>query len=540
MREGQGTGLPHSGAGEEHKTGSDPSATIGDSRAKRGRSRPVSLPEHLVQRFREAASEPGGTDTSRVARRYEELKAALEIIRQGPIATNSTIVSKDVCGPFIGLNKEPSRAQSDRPPRRREVSEDKLSHHRQLPVPPAKSGDRPGRISHELGRRRPAAVPMRDAQNRGGLLPSWDRGMEFAHTVTESIDVLTGIWACDAHANGQYRLLDFPFMPTALPNAARYWSTATTAEGLDRCAGRRIGMSDVAAVWAAVEVFRRLDDRFGGGRARITAVRYLHGEVTPLLKGSYSDRVGRRLFGAIADLTQLVGWMAYDVGEHGLGQRYFAQALRLARASGDHVFGGFILSRMSRQATYLDHPQAAVELGVVGREGAAGHATPTAMALFYSVEARGYGLLGDVRACTAALARAEQYLDAAKPGDEPAWSRFFDEAQLSDEFAHCFRDLGKPREALRFAERSLRLRRDSYARSKAFCHTVLATAYLQQGELEEACRTGRELIREVTRLQSVRGWEYIRDFRRRLAPYQRERAVREFDTWANARTVLRQ
>jgi hypothetical protein len=156
------------------------------------------------------------------------------------------------------------------------------------------------------------------------------------------------------------------------------------------------------------------------------------------------------------------------------------------------------------------------------------------MALFYSVEARGHALLGDARACSGALDRAEWYLNAARPGDEAAWSRFFDEAQLTDEFAHCFRDLGKPRRALYFAMRSLRLRSDAYARSKAFCHTVLATAYLQQGELEQACRIGADLVHEMNQLRSIRGHEYIRDFRRRLARYGGERAISEFDVQVNS------
>ncbi|HEX2242335.1 MAG TPA: regulator, partial [Gammaproteobacteria bacterium] len=179
--------------------------------------------------------------------------------------------------------------------------------------------------------------------------------------------------------------------------------------------------------------------------------------------------------------------MAYDVGAHGLAQRYFTQALYLTRATGDRSLGAYILSRMSRQATYLGYAKDAVNLGSTGREEAVSHATPAAMALFWSVEARGHGLLGDSQACTAALTQAERYLNSVTMGNEPTWSSFFDEAQLCDEFAHCFSDLQKPRETIHFAQRSLQLRTSSYVRSKAFCHTVLATAYLQMGEVEEAC-----------------------------------------------------
>lgn len=373
-----------------------------------------------------------------------------------------------------------------------------------------------------------------DAYDQVELLLAMDRSLTFAPTVTESLDILTGLWASDTMANGQYCLLDFTFTPSALPGMIRHRSAAIATETLDRCVGRRVGMSDVMAIRTTADLFRRLDQKFGGGHARMTAVGYLHRSITPLLTGTYSSKVGRQLFSAIADLTQLVGWMAYDIGQHGLAQRYFSQALRLTRAADDHALGSYILSRMSRQATYLQRPHMAVDLAVASRENAAGHTTPGAMALFYSVEARGHALLGDGQACTAALDRAEQHLNTAKPDDEAAWSRFFDEAQLADEFAHCFRDLSKPSKALHFAIRSLRLRSDSYARSKAFCHTVLATAYLQQGELEQACRTGVELIHEMIPLRSFRGKEYIRDFRRRLSRYHGERATIEFNALVNA------
>lgn len=361
-----------------------------------------------------------------------------------------------------------------------------------------------------------------------------DRSMSTAATVTDSLTNLADLWETDVRAHGSYRLLDFDYLPAALSGVIDYWFTAGAVESLDRCAGRRVGMSDVAAIRATVDLFRPLDQKFGGGHARTAAVGYLHRSITPLLMGTYSGKVGRQLFSAIADLTQLVGWMSYDIGQHGLAQRYFAQALQLAAAADDHALGGFILSRMSRQATYLQHPRVAVDLAVAAWEKAAGRAAPAAMALFFSVEARGYGSLGDTRACTAALDRAEQHLAAVTPRAEAAWSLFFDEAQLADEFAHCFRDLGKPQKALHFARLSLKLRSGSQARSRAFCRTVLATAYLQQGELEQACRIGTELVAEMSPIQSVRCAEYIRDFQARLSPYRRERLIREFDNLVRA------
>ncbi|WP_323375799.1 lipoyl synthase, partial [Streptomyces alkaliterrae] len=47
------------------------------------------------------------------------------------------------------------------------------------------------------------------------------------------------------------------------------------------------------------------------------ALRDLH-EAEPMLRGRYGEQTGRRLFGAVAELTRLAGWTAYDIAAHGL------------------------------------------------------------------------------------------------------------------------------------------------------------------------------------------------------------------------------
>ena len=52
-----------------------------------------------------------------------------------------------------------------------------------------------------------------------------------------------------------------------------------------------------------------------------------------MLRGVYGEQTGRKLFAATAELTRLAGWTSYDIAAHGLAQRYFVQALRLAQAA---------------------------------------------------------------------------------------------------------------------------------------------------------------------------------------------------------------
>ncbi|MFJ9456044.1 regulator [Kitasatospora sp. NPDC101447] len=301
----------------------------------------------------------------------------------------------------------------------------------------------------------------------------------------------------------------------------------------------RVGRGDIAAIRAVGDLFRALDHAYGGGHARQALVRYLESEAEPMLRGRYGEQIGRALFGAVADLTRLAGWTSFDIAAHGLAQRYFVQALRLSQAAGDRALGGYVLVTMSQQAVHLGHGREAVQLARVAQQGVGTSVPPVVQSLMHAAEARGHGLLGDVRSCTTALVRAERALAAARTGDElPAWARYFDEAQLSDEFAHCYRDLQQWRTAAQHAEKSLRLRSPAYARSRIFCRLVLATARLGMGDLDEACTMATDALRAAGEMRSARSLEYVRDFHRRLTPYRGSPVARAFEETARQAGVI--
>ncbi|WP_422647220.1 hypothetical protein [Actinoalloteichus caeruleus] len=173
--------------------------------------------------------------------------------------------------------------------------------------------------------------------------------------------------------------LDFPReLPQAIINATQYWrlvdSLGSSAHGglamsgwtnplrrwlikpiegrPDHPAGSlTVGAADIAELRAVAEDSRRWDSRYGGGSWRSSAVlTCLRERAAPLLHGRYTDRVGRQLFSATAQLARLAGWTAFDAGQHAVAQRHYVQALRLARAAGDVPLGGYVLVCAALQA----------------------------------------------------------------------------------------------------------------------------------------------------------------------------------------------
>lgn len=86
----------------------------------------------------------------------------------------------------------------------------------------------------------------------------------------------------------------------------------------------RRGMPDVGTeIREMTQVFRRLDNRYGGGHSRSVVTTYLNSTVTPLLKENPTIGRGRsELFAAAAELHHLAGWMAYDTGQHADGHTH--------------------------------------------------------------------------------------------------------------------------------------------------------------------------------------------------------------------------
>ncbi|MEU6166373.1 MFS transporter [Streptomyces tanashiensis] len=409
-------------------------------------------------------------------------------------------------------------------------------------------GAAPHLIAAAIGQKLGRPVPLHEI----GLAdadPAPEVGLAFPRDVGEAVRSATDLYRLDlagrrAGGGGIWQSLAGSFAVSAYATPASRWLITPADPSVEREAPRpgtgagltasapehaRVGHSDVAKLREAAEDARRWDSKYGGGDWRSSMVpECLRVDAAPLLLGSYSDEVGRNLFGATAELTRLAGWMAFDTGQQEAAQRYYIQALRLARAAADVPLGGYVLASMSLQATYRGFADEGVDLAQAALERNRGLATARTMSFFRLVEARAHAKAGDGVAAAAALKSAEGWLERSREGDaDPTWLGFYSYDRFCADAAECYRDLRMPREVRRFTEQALSRPTEEFVRSHGLRLVVSAVAELESGNLDAACAAGTRAVEVAGRISSARTTEYVRDLLHRLEPYGDEPRVME-------------
>ncbi|MFD4571906.1 MFS transporter [Streptomyces sp. NPDC058417] len=402
-------------------------------------------------------------------------------------------------------------------------------------------GAAPHLIAAAIGQKLGRPVPLHEI----GLAdadPAPEVGLAFPRDVGQAVRSATELYRLDlagrrAGGGGIWQSLAGSFAVSAYATPASRWlitpADSSVAREMNSAeasgAPLKVGHSDVRKLREAAEDARRWDSKYGGGDWRSSMVpECLRVEAAPLLLGSYSDEVGRALFGASAELTRLAGWMAFDTGQQEAAQRYYIQALRLARAAADVPLGGYVLASMSLQATYRGFGDEGVDLAQAALERNRGLATARTMSFFRLVEARAHARAGDAHAAGAALKAAESWLERSREGDgDPSWLGFYSYDRFAADAAECYRDLKAPRQVRRFTEQALSRPTEEFVRSHGLRLVVSAVAELESGNLDAACEQGVRAVEVAGRISSARTTEYVKDLLHRLEPYGDEPRVVE-------------
>lgn len=162
----------------------------------------------------------------------------------------------------------------------------------------------------------------------------------------------------------------------------------------------------VDALEGVTRFFTTADASKSGGLYRKAIVAQL-AEVAGRIRDGVPPSLKARVFAATADSAALAGWVSHDCGRYPQAQRYWSYGVYAAAEAGQPDRGVEIVTRMSHQMIYLDHPKDALGLLDVAAKKAT---MPTTKALIASQTGRVHAALGDGQQADRHLAQADELL----------------------------------------------------------------------------------------------------------------------------------
>lgn len=233
---------------------------------------------------------------------------------------------------------------------------------------------------------------------------------------------------------------------------------------------------------------------------------------------------------AYGDLTQLIGWLMFNLGDHKAANYYYDDARNAAYRAGNDDLASYALAALGHLAIARRQPRLAIDHAQAASHAGRESGNPYAVAYAADVTARAYAASGQVGRCQAALDREQEALGRISP-DAPRspWWYFYDRSFYWGTESECALRLGMPVDASDAAGRSLHLLAPTNLHNSALTLSFQAEALIKQREFGQACDTLADSARLTTLNSSRRIARRIDALRRQLRVAEDTREVRELD-----------
>lgn len=239
-----------------------------------------------------------------------------------------------------------------------------------------------------------------------------------------------------------------------------------------------------------------------------------------------------RALSAYAELTQLIGWLHFNLGDYRSAQRYYDEARTAAHDAEDVELVTFVLCTMSHLASWQGRPRVGIDHAAAAAVWAEQSGSPLARAYATNVAVRAYLADGQRDRCRAAL-DTEYATITGIDTPTPPTSRwyFYDESFHWSTRTQYALGFNEPATAMEAIETSLRLSDPANLHERAHRSLYRAEALLQQGEIAGAAGIVGEVAGITAMHASGRGRvdQRVGALRKALVPWQRTRPVRELD-----------
>ncbi|WP_055697654.1 hypothetical protein [Streptomyces silaceus] len=312
----------------------------------------------------------------------------------------------------------------------------------------------------------------------------------------------------------------------ALVSGAVDWLVADEVTAPLRTHGEELSPVDVEMLSTRIRQLRRMDDDRGGRVVLDWTVQDLRWAQRLAGEYAYDAGVGVRLHGAIAELGQLAGWLAADVGLEADSRRHFLEALRAARSAGDRELGAYIVSCMSYRALWSGQGHDALRLIRMARKGTAGAPAGIRQALLATREARAHAAVGDQTSCQHHLEQAAE-LSQGGGDDGMPWAYWLTPAVMVADAGRAWLELGRPDRAEWHLQCGLEMLGGTQPRNRLLHSASLADARLARDELDGAAEAVMAALDLAENLTSLRARVRLSGLRRRLLLHQDSASARQ-------------
>jgi tetratricopeptide (TPR) repeat protein len=233
---------------------------------------------------------------------------------------------------------------------------------------------------------------------------------------------------------------------------------------------------------------------------------------------------------AYGDLTQLIGWLMFNLGDHKAARYYYDDARAAGYRAGNNDLVAYTLSAASQLAAVRHRPRQAVDHAQAALHAAKSSGSPYALAYAADVLARAYAAAGRVGRCRGALDKEREALGLITD-DTPRspWWYFYDRSFYWGTECECAIRLNMPVDACDAASRSLGLVAPLNLHNSALTLAFRAEALIKQHEYDEACVALADSARLTTLNSSHRIARRVDLLRRQLRVVDDTPAVRELD-----------
>jgi hypothetical protein len=243
----------------------------------------------------------------------------------------------------------------------------------------------------------------------------------------------------------------------------------------------------------------------GGVPVRPRVIAFLNERGAPLIRSGYDDSTGRELYRAVGGLVALAGVCAYDAGLQGIAQRYFFQALRMAKASGDRGFGGYVVALLANQAFYLGWYRHVVQYGETALRGARRWLTPAIVTDLNTLQAKAYARMGDRAGCHASMRRSEAMAVRIEAGNEfPEADYALQAGHVEVQHAEALRSLGDLTAARDYAQRATAVAEGSHVRGQVHRFATLAMILASERKADAAVDVAMKMLALAVGMESGR------------------------------------